>query len=109
MVEGIVAAGLPAYAVQLVPTTDRAAVGALLKAAEFIDLIVPRGGKNLVARVQEEERVPVLAPLDGIHHSTVDGATDPDVVEQLVVNAKIRRPGIRGEPEQVLIDKGFAT
>src|SRR3546814_5681806 len=59
MVEGIVAAGLPADAVQLVPTTDRAAVGALLKAAEFIDLIVPRGGKNLVARVQEEARVPV--------------------------------------------------
>src|SRR3546814_6203470 len=108
MVEGIVAAGLPADAVQLVPTTDRAAVGALLKAAEFIDLIVPRGGKNLVARVQEEARVPVLAHLDGINHSYVDGAADPDMAQKLVVNAKMRRTGICGATETVLIDKGFA-
>ncbi|BAI98213.1 gamma-glutamyl phosphate reductase [Sphingobium sp. TA15] len=108
MVEGIVAAGLPADAVQLVPTTDRAAVGALLKAAEFIDLIVPRGGKSLVARVQEEARVPVLAHLDGINHSYVDGAADPDMALKLVVNAKMRRTGICGATETVLIDKGFA-
>ncbi|PZU15006.1 MAG: glutamate-5-semialdehyde dehydrogenase [Sphingobium sp.] len=107
MVEGIVAAGLPAEAVQLVPTTDRAAVGALLKAAAFIDLIVPRGGKSLVARVQEEARVPVLAHLDGINHSYVDGAADPAMAQALVVNAKMRRTGVCGATETVLIDRAF--
>ena len=109
MAEGIAAAGLPADAVQLVPTTDRAAVGALLKASEFIDLIVPRGGKSLVARVQEEARVPVLAHLDGINHSYVDGAADPDMAAKLVVNAKMRRTGICGATETVLIDQAFAA
>jgi glutamate-5-semialdehyde dehydrogenase len=108
MVEGIVAAGLPADAVQLVPTTDRAAVGALLRAAEFIDLIVPRGGKSLVARVQDEARVPVLAHLDGINHSYVDGAADPAMAQALVVNAKMRRTGICGSTETVLIDRAFS-
>lgn len=107
MVEGIVAAGLPADVVQLVPTTDRAVVGALLKASEFVDLIVPRGGKSLVARVQEEARVPVLAHLDGINHSYVDGAADPDMAVRLVVNAKMRRTGICGATETVLIDRAF--
>ena len=108
IVEGIVAAGLPADVVQLVPTTDRAAVGALLKAAEFVDLIVPRGGKSLVARVQDEARVPVLAHLDGINHSYVDGAADPTMAQQLVVNAKMRRTGICGATETVLIDRAYA-
>ncbi|WP_062732415.1 glutamate-5-semialdehyde dehydrogenase [Sphingobium abikonense] len=108
MLEGIVATGLPAAVVQLVPTTDRAAVGALLKAAEFVDLIVPRGGKSLVARVQEEARVPVLAHLDGINHSYVDGAADPAMAEKLVVNAKMRRTGICGSTETVLIDRAYA-
>jgi glutamate-5-semialdehyde dehydrogenase len=108
MVEGIVAAGLPAEAVQLVPTTDRAAVGALLRAAEFVDLIVPRGGKSLVARVQEEARVPVLAHLDGINHSYVDGAADPAMAKALIVNAKMRRTGICGATETVLIDAAYA-
>lgn len=107
MVEGIVAAGLPAEVVQLVPTTDRAAVGALLKAAEFVDLIVPRGGKSLVARVQEEARVPVLAHLDGINHSYVDRAADPAMAKTLVVNAKMRRTGVCGATETVLIDRGY--
>ncbi|MFB0872797.1 MULTISPECIES: glutamate-5-semialdehyde dehydrogenase [unclassified Sphingobium] len=107
MIEGIVAAGLPAEAVQLVPTTDRAAVGALLKAAEFVDLIVPRGGKSLVARVQEEARVPVLAHLDGINHSYIDAAADPAMARSLVVNAKMRRTGICGATETVLIDRAF--
>jgi glutamate-5-semialdehyde dehydrogenase len=107
MVEGIVAAGLPAETVQLVPTTDRAAVGALLKAAEFVDLIVPRGGKSLVARVQDEARIPVLAHLDGINHSYVDGAADPAMAEKLVVNAKMRRTGICGSTETVLIDRAY--
>jgi glutamate-5-semialdehyde dehydrogenase len=107
MVEGIVAAGLPVDVVQLVPTTDRAAVGALLRASEFIDLIVPRGGKSLVARVQDEARVPVLAHLDGINHSYVDGAADPAMARQLVVNAKMRRTGVCGSTETVLIDRAF--
>ncbi len=107
MVEGIVAAGLPAEVVQLVPTTDRAAVGALLKAAEFVDLIVPRGGKSLVARVQEEARVPVLAHLDGINHSYVDRAADSAMANSLVVNAKMRRTGVCGATETVLIDRGY--
>ncbi|MET0372520.1 MAG: glutamate-5-semialdehyde dehydrogenase [Sphingobium sp.] len=107
MVDGIVAAGLPADAVQLVPTTDRAAVGALLRSAEFVDLVVPRGGKSLVARVQEEARVPVLAHLDGINHSYVDGAADRAMAEQLVVNAKMRRTGICGATETVLVDTAY--
>jgi glutamate-5-semialdehyde dehydrogenase len=107
MVAGIVAAGLPAETVQLVPTTDRAAVGALLKAVEFIDLIVPRGGKSLVARVADEARIPVLAHLDGINHSYVDGAADAAMAEKLVVNAKMRRTGICGSTETVLIDRAY--
>ena len=82
-------------------------MGALLKAAEFVDLIVPRGGKSLVARVQEEARVPVLAHLDGINHSYVDGAADPAMAEKLVVNAKMRRTGICGSTETVLIDRAY--
>ncbi|MGV3768449.1 MAG: glutamate-5-semialdehyde dehydrogenase, partial [Sphingobium phenoxybenzoativorans] len=107
MAEGIAAAGLPADAVQLVPTTDRAAVGALLKASDFIDLIVPRGGKSLVARVQEEARVPVLAHLDGINHSYVDGAADPKMAQAIIVNAKMRRTGVCGATETLLIDRAY--
>ncbi|MFV1315618.1 aldehyde dehydrogenase family protein, partial [Klebsiella pneumoniae] len=99
---------LPADAVQLVPTTDRAAVGAMLKADGAIDLIVPRGGKSLVARVQEEARVPVLAHLDGICHTYIDRAADPAMAVTLAVNAKMRRTGICGATETLLIDRGFA-
>lgn len=109
MVEGILAAGLPAEVVQLVPTTDRAAVGALLRASEYVDLIVPRGGKSLVARVQDEARVPVLAHLDGINHSYVDGAASPDMAQSLVVNAKMRRTGVCGATETVLIDRAYSA
>jgi glutamate-5-semialdehyde dehydrogenase len=108
MIEGIAAAGLPADAVQIVPTTDRAAVGALLKAAGLVDLIVPRGGKSLVARVQEEARVPVLAHLDGLNHSYVHAAADPAMAKLLLVNAKMRRTGVCGATETVLIDKDYA-
>jgi glutamate-5-semialdehyde dehydrogenase len=108
IVQGIVAAGLPEDTVQLVPTTDRAAVGALLKASQYIDMIVPRGGKSLVARVQEEARVPVLAHLDGINHSYVDAAADPAMANALVVNAKLRRTGVCGATETVLVDRGDA-
>ncbi|CAM5407635.1 glutamate-5-semialdehyde dehydrogenase [Sphingobium scionense] len=107
MAEGIAAAGLPADAVQLVPTTDRAVVGALLRASDFVDLIVPRGGKSLVARVQEEARVPVLAHLDGINHSYVDGVADSAMAESLVLNAKLRRTGVCGSTETVLIDRAY--
>lgn len=107
MAEGIAAAGLPAEAVQLIPTTDRAVVGALLRASDFVDLIVPRGGKSLVARVKEEARVPVLAHLDGINHSYVDGAADPAMAESLVLNAKLRRTGVCGSTETVLIDRAY--
>jgi glutamate-5-semialdehyde dehydrogenase len=107
MVAGITAAGLPAEAVQLVPTTDRAAVGAMLRASGLIDIIVPRGGKSLVARVQEEARVPVLAHLDGLCHSYVHAAADPAMARAVVVNAKMRRTGICGATETLLIDRAF--
>lgn len=105
---GLAEAGLPADAVQLVPTTDRAAVGAMLKADGAIDLIVPRGGKSLVARVQEEARVPVLAHLDGICHTYIDRAADPAMAIRLAVNAKLRRTGICGATETLLVDRAFA-
>ncbi len=105
--EGLAAAGLPATAVQLVPTTDRAAVGAMLAAAGLIDLIIPRGGKSLVARVQAEARVPVLAHLDGINHVYVDGAADPAMAEAVVRDAKMRRTGICGAMETLLIDRAY--
>ncbi len=100
--------GLPEGAVQLVQTTDRAAVGAMLKAEGLIDLIVPRGGKSLVARVQAEARVPVLAHLDGLNHSYVDGAADPAMAQAVVVNAKLRRTGVCGATETLLIDRAYA-
>ncbi|MBO9580963.1 MAG: glutamate-5-semialdehyde dehydrogenase [Sphingobium sp.] len=108
MVAGIVESGLPADAVQLVPSTDRALVGAMLRANGLIDIIVPRGGKSLVARVQEEARVPVLAHLDGICHTYVHAAADAAMAREIVLNAKMRRTGICGAMETLLIDKGFA-
>ena len=108
MVEGLAAAGLPADAVQLVPTTDRAAVGAMLAADGLIDLIVPRGGKSLVARVQAEARVPVLAHLEGINHVYVHASADPDMARAIVLDAKMRRTGICGATETLLIDRAFA-
>lgn len=104
---GLADAGLPADAAQLVPTTDRAAVGAMLRADGVIDMVVPRGGKSLVARVQDEARVPVLAHLDGINHTYIDGAADPAMALDLAVNAKLRRTGICGATETLLIDRAF--
>ncbi len=108
-VRGVAGADLPAGAVQLMPTQDRAMVGAMLRAQGMIDIIIPRGGKSLVARVQDEARVPVLAHLDGICHSYVDGDADADMATALVVNAKMRRTGICGATETVLIDHGFGA
>jgi glutamate-5-semialdehyde dehydrogenase len=104
---GLVAAGLPADAVQLVPTQDRAAVGAMLRAQGLIDIIIPRGGKGLVARVQDEARVPVLAHLDGVNHLYIDAAADPAKAADLAVNAKMRRTGVCGATETILIDRAY--
>jgi glutamate-5-semialdehyde dehydrogenase len=107
LVEGLVAGGVPAEAVQLIPTQDRAAVGAMLAAAGLIDMIVPRGGKSLVARVQADARVPVLAHLDGICHTYVHSAADPDMALAIALNAKLRRTGICGAMETLLIDAAY--
>lgn len=108
LAQGLEAGGMPADAVQLVPVTDRAAVGAILTAEGAIDMVVPRGGKGLVARVQAEARVPVLAHLDGLNHTYVDRAADPAMARDLALNAKMRRTGICGATETLLIDRGFA-
>ena len=104
---GLSAAGAPAEAVQLVPTQDRAVVGAMLTAAGLIDMIVPRGGKSLVARVQADARVPVLAHLDGICHTYIHSAADPEMAVALALNAKMRRTGICGAMETLLLDTAF--
>jgi glutamate-5-semialdehyde dehydrogenase len=108
MARGIEEAGAPADAIQFVRITDREAVGAMLRAEGLIDLVVPRGGKSLVARVHAEARVPVLAHLDGINHSYIDRAADPAMARDIAVNAKMRRTGICGATETLLIDRGFA-
>ena len=105
---GLADAGLPEDAIQLVPISDRAAVGAMLAASGLIDIIVPRGGKSLVARVQAEAKVPVLAHLDGIVHLYIDRAADPEMARAIALNAKMRRTGICGATETLLIDRGFA-
>jgi glutamate-5-semialdehyde dehydrogenase len=107
LVEGLTQAGLPADAVQLMPTQDREAVGAMLRAAGLIDMIVPRGGKGLVARVQNDARVPVLAHLDGICHTYIHSAADPAMATSLALNAKMRRTGICGAMETLLLDAAF--
>jgi glutamate-5-semialdehyde dehydrogenase len=107
LIEGLIEGGLPADAVQFVPTQDRAAVGALLRAQGAIDMVIPRGGKSLVERVQREARVPVLAHLDGICHIYVHSAADPAMAQSIVVNAKMRRTGICGSAETLLIDRDF--
>lgn len=103
--EGLAAAGLPAAAVQMVPAGDRALVGAMLAAHGLIDVIIPRGGKGLVARVQAEAKVPVLAHLDGINHVYVDASADAAMAAAIVVNAKLRRPAVCGAMETLLIDR----
>ena len=110
LVEGIVAAGLPAASIQLVPTTDRAAVGYMLSSmTDFIDVVVPRGGKSLVARVQQEARVPVIGHLEGVCHVYVDRDADPSMARAIVKNAKLRRTGICGSAETLLVDRAGAA
>lgn len=107
MAEGLRAAGLPEAAVQMVPAGNRALVGAMLAAHGLIDVIVPRGGKSLVARVQSEARVPVLAHLDGINHLYIDAAADPAKAVAIAVNAKLRRPAVCGATETILLDEAL--
>lgn len=107
LVTGLRAADLPEAAIQLVPTRDRAEVTAMLQAVDYIDVIVPRGGKGLVGLVQREARVPVFAHLEGICHVYVDAAADLEKSRAVVVNAKTRRTGICGSAECLLIDRAF--
>jgi glutamate-5-semialdehyde dehydrogenase len=106
MGEGLEQAGLPPEAIRLVPTRDRAVVGAMLSGLDgHIDVIVPRGGRNLVARVQEEARVPVFAHLEGVCHVFVHGRADLEMAKRIVLNAKMRRTGICGSAETLLVDR----
>ncbi|MBO9630398.1 MAG: glutamate-5-semialdehyde dehydrogenase [Shinella sp.] len=109
LVAGLKAAGLPEHAIQYVPVTDRAAVGAMLSGLNgSIDVIVPRGGKSLVARVQSEARVPVFAHLEGLCHIYVDKSADLEMAKKIVLNAKMRRTGVCGAAETLLIDRAVA-
>jgi glutamate-5-semialdehyde dehydrogenase len=107
--EGLYSAGLPEAAIQLVPTRDRAAVGHMLGMNEHIDIIVPRGGRSLIERVQRESRIPVIAHLEGICHTYVDGEADPGKARAIVLNAKMRRVSICGATETLLVDRRVAA
>ena len=110
MVEGLKVAGLPQDAIQLVPTTDRAAVGEMLKGLSGnLDVIIPRGGKSLVGRVQTEARVPVFAHLEGICHLYIDRSADLGMAVKIAVNAKMRRTGVCGAAETLLVDRAVAA
>jgi glutamate-5-semialdehyde dehydrogenase len=107
--EGLEAAGLPRTCIQLVPTTDRAAVGHMLAdMADSIDVLVPRGGKSLIARVQREARVPVIGHLEGVCHVYVDRAANLEMAVRIVLNAKMRRTGVCGSAETLLVDRACA-
>ncbi len=106
LVRGLAEAGLPPAAIQILPTQDREAVGILLRdMTDFVDVIVPRGGKSLIARVQQDARVPVMGHLEGICHTYVHRAADPQMACDIVLNAKMRRTGICGATETVLVDR----
>ncbi len=107
--QGLAEADLPADAIQMVPVADRAAVGHMLAMHAFIDVIVPRGGKGLIARVQAESRIPVLAHLDGNCHVYVDGRADLAMARKIVMNAKLRRVGVCGAAETLLVDRACAA
>ncbi|PPR63363.1 MAG: Gamma-glutamyl phosphate reductase [Alphaproteobacteria bacterium MarineAlpha4_Bin2] len=106
--DGLEAAGLPASAVQTIPTRDRTAVGAMLRMSELIDFIVPRGGRSLIERVMEESRIPVIAHLDGNCHVYIHASANPEMARRIVVNAKMRRTGICGAAESLIVDKEIA-
>ena len=108
MTRGLIEAGLPEAAIQRVPTRDRAAVGVMLTMTDFIDVIVPRGGRSLIERVAAESRIPVFKHLDGICHVYIHGAADPAIARKVTVNAKMRRTGICGAAETLLVDRSVA-
>ncbi len=109
LANGLAAAGLPLGAIQVVPTRDRAAVGEMLRMADVIDVIVPRGGRGLIERVRAESRIPVFSHLDGLCHTYVHEAADAQMARNIVVNAKMRRTGICGATETLLIDRAVAV
>ena len=102
---GLQSVNLPHTAIQLVPTIDRAAVGEMLVMSDYIDVLVPRGGRSLVERVQSEAKVPIFAHLEGVCHTYVNSSSNPDMASKIVLNAKMRRPGICGATETLLIDR----
>ncbi|HXQ40722.1 MAG TPA: glutamate-5-semialdehyde dehydrogenase [Candidatus Udaeobacter sp.] len=102
-------AGLPEASVQRLPTSDRRAVGVLLAMSDLVDVIVPRGGRGLIERVQRESRIPVLAHLDGLCHTYVDASADPAAARRIVLNAKMRRTGVCGATETLLVDRAVAA
>jgi glutamate-5-semialdehyde dehydrogenase len=106
---GLVGADLPDTSIQLVPTPDRAAVGEMLRMTEFIDVIVPRGGKSLIERVTAESKVPLFKHLEGICHTYIHAAADPEIARRVTFNAKMRRPGICGATETLLVDREIAA
>jgi glutamate-5-semialdehyde dehydrogenase len=110
LARGLESARLPAAAIQMLPTQDREAVGILLRdMASYVDVIIPRGGKNLIARVQQDARIPVMGHLEGICHTYVHGAADLEMARNIVLNAKMRRTGICGATETVLVDAACAA
>ena len=108
LAQGLAAAGLPEAAIQLVPTPDRAAVGHLLRMAGLVDVIVPRGGRSLIERVLAESRIPVLAHLEGNCHTYLHAAAEPRMAVEIAVNAKLRRTGVCGATETLLVDRAAA-
>ena len=107
-VEGAVAAGAPEHAVQIINTTDRAAVGEMLKQDKYIDVIIPRGGKGLISRIYDESHIPVIAHLDGICHTYIHDDADAAMAQSIAVNAKLQRPGVCNAMETLLIHSGAA-
>ncbi len=107
-IDGAVEAGAPQHAVQIIDTTDRAAVGEMLQLDHYIDVIVPRGGKGLVARIYEESRIPVVAHLDGVCHTYIHDDADVDMAEKICVNAKLQRPGTCNAMETLLVHAAIA-
>ena len=106
--EHALAAGVPANAVQIITTTDRAAVGEMLQLDKYIDVIIPRGGKSLIERIYRESRIPVVAHLDGVCHTYIHEDADPDMARAIVVNAKLQRPGVCNAMETLLVHEGAA-
>lgn len=108
LIEGAGAVGVPDHAVQILSTTDRAAVGAMLRLDQYIDLIVPRGGKGLISRILDESRIPVVAHLDGVCHTYIHEDADPEMAKDIAVNAKLQRPGVCNAMETLLIHEAAA-